>query len=767
MSARPDTQLVDVGGPILERREAGRDVVLLCRGMPVASFRMGDSIGRDVAIATLIRVGEGLKTDTIAKLCGASHGWVCLVRRRLSEGGVDRVIERAVRGPERKLVGAKGERLRDLHAEGGSVRQIAKAMKVSKSLIGREIKRLKLPPRGWRMKQVDLPVAPMSARGADRAEGEPEGEPTGETMGEQTIGKGRSPAWEEPATQLPERVTETPGVVDAAIEAVERIDEVPPAAVELMAGAPLASSPAEHPCRYAGTLLLCAAATALGVFAALDAARVARPVDAVYDAHQIVTALLAAWGANYGSLEAMHERDARALGVILGLERSPSVRTLHRAIAQMRARIDAVALHAALIRGVLSARLPERLLFGVDGHFKAYSGDEPIDKGWDSKRRLASKGIADVFVTDAAGFTWATSPVAVGSSLSQHLGQTASALRQILGEGRPIVLTFDRGGFDFDVLDTLDQAGFHYVGYVPSSVSLPDLAAIAPAKGGVGEVVWSHGRLHHRARLIAERDGTALIPVVTNLPTLVDTATAVHELRAHRGAQENSFKAARAFAHIDRLVDRGGASRAPDDRLVPNPVRAALKQDQHQAAARIAELADETPSTSGRSRKEINDDRLWAEVDRLRIARELRAAPPKVPRLTVEPDAQRAQLQTRNRLLLQPLKLAADNARRWLLGTLGNALAPSDKPYDLDATSRTLLALLRAPGTVQFSDDRVTVTINLPLPPTPHARLAAALADLDSRRLLFADGRRIVRFRMALRATRADIPGCDLLALAA
>jgi transposase len=609
MGTAPDAPLVDVGGPIFERREAGRDVVLLCRGLPVASFRLGDSIGRDVAIATLIRVGEGLKTDTIAKLCGASQGWVCLVRRRLAEGGVDRVIERAPRGPERKLVGAKEDRLRELHAEGGSVRQIAKALKVSKSVVGREIKRLKLPPRGWRMKQVDLPVAPQAAGDADPAEGEPDGEPTGETM----IGEGRLPSSEGPAVQPPERVVETPDVLDVAILDDEGIDETAPAAAELMAGAPLASSPAEHPCRYAGTLLLCAAATALGVFAALDAARVARPIEAVYDAHQIVAALLAAWGANYGSLEAMHERDARALGVILGLERSPSVRTLHRAIAQMRARLDAVALTAALIRGVLSARLPERLWFGVDGHFKAYSGNEPIDKGWDSKRRLASKGIADMFVTDAEGFAWAAYPVAVGSSLSQHLDGIARALRRLLGEGRPIVMTVDRGGFDFDVLDTLDQAGFHYVGYVPSSVSLPDLAAIAPAEDGAGEVVWSHGRLHHRARLIAERDGTALIAMVTNLPTVIDTATVVHELRAHRGAQENSFKAARAFAHIDRLVDRGGAIRAPDDRLVPNPTRAALKRDQHQAVKRLAELAKEMPSTSGRSRKEINDDRLWAE----------------------------------------------------------------------------------------------------------------------------------------------------------
>jgi hypothetical protein len=177
--------------------------------------------------------------------------------------------------------------------------------------------------------------------------------------------------------------------------------------------------------------------------------------------------------------------------------------------------------------------------------------------------------------------------------------------------------------------------------------------------------------------------------------------------------------------------------------------------------ARIVELADERPLSSGRSRKDINDDRFFADVDRLRIERQLRTTPTKVQRMTIEPEAERAELRTRNRLLLQPLKLAADNARRWLLATLGGALAPSDKPYDQGATSRTLLALLRAPGTVRFDDELVTVTIVLPLPPTSHARLATALAELDSHGLLFTDGRRRVRFRLAPRPTRADIPGCD------
>jgi len=733
--------------------------VLFCRGLAVASFRQGDSIGRDIAIATLLRVGGGLRTDTIAELCDASHGGVCEVRRRLAEGGVDRVVERARQGAPRKVVGGNEERLREMHAKGATVRELATALGVSKSLIATEIKRLRLPPRA---RQEALPMtAPGTARASISPASADGGLPADEASDDASTEAPSSAP--DGSVTLPPEIDGGRGtavdVVETVVEALEASDKATLSSVELVAGAPLASGPAEHPCRYAGTLLLCAAAAVLGLFSALDAAHVARPTEAVYDAHQVFAALMAAWGAGYGSLEAMHERDARALGVILGLERSPSVRTLHRAIAQTSARSDVIELNAALIRGVLHARLPERLWFGLDGHFKAYTGKEPIDKGWDSKRRLASKGIADVVTTDAKGFTWALLPVAAGSSLSQHLAATAHMLRSVLGSERPVVVSFDRGGFDFDVMDALDRDGFYYVGYVPASVTLPDLGTIAPTTDGSGEAAWTHGRLHHRARLVVERDGTSLIPMSTNLPTFVDTATVVEQLRVHRGAQENSFKAARSFAHIDRLVDRGNANHDPDDRLIPNPARAVLKKDRHRVAARITDLADETPSSSGRSRKDINDDRLWAAVENAQIESALRTTPAKVQRITIEPEAQRAQLKTRRRLLLQPLKFATDNARRWLLGSLGNALAPSDKSYDLETNARTLLALLRAPGTVCLNDEQVTVTIDLPLPPTPHARLAYALAALDAHALLFTDGRRRVRFRLAPRPTHADIPG--------
>ena len=74
-----------------------------------------------------------------------------------------------------------------------------------------------------------------------------------------------------------------------------------------------------------------------------------------------------------------------------------------------------------------------------------------------------------------------------------------------------------------------------------------------------------------------------------------------------------------------------------------------------------------------------------------------------------------------------------------------------------------LEALIRAPGTVRFGTDEVQVTLELPLPPQPHARLAQGLVDLDKYGLLFVDGRRRLMFRLAPRPTRQALPSAGVL----
>ena len=157
MEAQTEALFADGGEPVVARRVMGEKVLVFGWGMLLASFREGDEVGRDVAIATLLNLGMGLKTDTVAELCDVSHGWVCEIRKRHREGGMAAVTARAKPGPPRLIVGRKQKRLRQMHGAGATSSQIAKALGVSKSVVAKEIKRLGLPRRGWEVAQKPLP----------------------------------------------------------------------------------------------------------------------------------------------------------------------------------------------------------------------------------------------------------------------------------------------------------------------------------------------------------------------------------------------------------------------------------------------------------------------------------------------------------------------------------------------------------------------------------------------------------------------------------
>lgn len=80
--------------------------------------------------------------------------------------------------------------------------------------------------------------------------------------------------------------------------------------------------------------------------------------------------------------------------------------------------------------GLLRVHQPEMPVYGIDGHFKAYGGAEPIDKGYNTKRRIAERGIATVRLMDLHGYCWNDLPVAAGDALKAHVLHAARALAE-------------------------------------------------------------------------------------------------------------------------------------------------------------------------------------------------------------------------------------------------------------------------------------------------------------------------------------------------
>jgi hypothetical protein len=347
--------------------------------MGVMRFETTNLTVRDWTIASLLDVG--LQGRAIAALCHTSPAQVSMVRKLVRQGGHDALVHRRP-GRSRKLTGRRLLRAMKLRQEGKTHDQIGEALGVSSATARRAVYGV---ARGGERQQVlgGVGASPTPAPSSPVVE-----QPSSE---EGSDGESRSPATE--AAEMPPGVGEpessapctesADGVADQLESSGSQGEKKP---TELIPAMPLPAGPAEHPSRYAGTLMICSAVQMLGLNRALTVATVQRPQTAWYDAQQAVMALMSAWGAGFGSLEAMHERDARSLGVVLGLERSPCVRTHHRAIAQMGAVFDPIALGAALLQGLMGAVGQAPRVFGIDGHFKAYSGPEPVDKGWDTKQ---------------------------------------------------------------------------------------------------------------------------------------------------------------------------------------------------------------------------------------------------------------------------------------------------------------------------------------------------------------------------------------------
>jgi len=408
---------------------AGGWTVVEAFGVIIARWPSDDVVLTNTFVAAALHVGW--HGNTIAALAFSSPAAVSRLRTRIAQRGAAAAIVRGPSGRPPSLSPSQIQRARALRNGGASFTAIARTLSASKDAIVRLLKGVAKGETPTSAQHPTLALANATLEPAVAAEpvvevaAEPAvaAEPVVEVAAEPVVEVDAEPALDAVLATTILTASESPGSPDE--EAPRAGEQIPPD------GAP-------HTSCFAGATLINAAASALELGAVLDRASAQRPEKAVYAATTVVHALSAAWATGHPSLESMHERDPFALGVILGLSRAPSVRTLHRAIVQMTAAMDPVQLWAASMTTLLRARPPQVPVFGIDGHFKPYAGDAPIDKGWNTKRRLAEKGLATVRVNDLSGYTFSEMTVPAADSLHGHVLLTARVARGagVRGPGR-------------------------------------------------------------------------------------------------------------------------------------------------------------------------------------------------------------------------------------------------------------------------------------------------------------------------------------------
>jgi len=489
--------------------------------------------------------------------------------------------------------------------------------------------------------------------------------------------------------------------------------------------------------RYGGAMLLYPYLDRVGteaIFDTLSGAPARR-----YDDVAILTATSIGFAVGIDTVEGTkHLRRADA-GALVGVTSIPELSTWRARLGVLADGSDPLGLQRAFAKGMVAFDPADDPVYYVDDHFVAYSGAQPVAKGWNTKRRHAEAGRDDTLVVDARGRAVVFSS-AEPTGLSQTLPGVLAQLRTVIGPDAPILLGFDRGGAYPVTFGACRDAGADWVTYRRA----PLIATTATAKRSwtsrhgrritvtlADETVELNSYGTARQLTLFEHDKPVLQVLTSDMAAT--GAGLLCWLRA-RWWIENVFKYASAHNGIDSLADYR-MDIGPDDRMVKNPARVAARNTVKAAETELAGaeralaqlLTGPKPCEGVDPELPAAHQRIEAATAELEQAKtELRPIPAKIAATDLDPDAKRAHQRLERRGLQMVLRLLAFNAEVWLAEHFNAYLA------DLNEYRAILRNLLHQAATIDYTPEVITVTLDRPDSPRVARSLELLAEELSA-----------------------------------
>ena len=511
----------------------------------------------------------------------------------------------------------------------------------------------------------------------------------------------------------------------------------------------------EHPSRYAGASLLypyLSAIDAGGVLSTLAGGPARR-----YDDLSVLAMAMMAFALGLDTVEGTKHLRRDDAGALVGVDRFCELRALRDRLSALADGSDPLALQRAMATRMLGFDPPLSPVYYIDDHFVAYSGAQPVAKGWNTKRRHAQPGRDDTFVSDDRGraVVFASGEP---SGLSQTMTGVLAQLREVVGADTPVMVGFDRGGSYPVAFKDCRAAGMDWVTYrrgkLEATTVAPKLSWCVRAGRRVmvrvaDEIVDIKG--YGPARQLTLFEGDKPVLQILTSDTDATAAALVCWLRG-RWCIENLFKYAEAHNGIDSIASYA-MELVADDRSVKNPVREQAKAVLATAQADLAQAEQELSKLlcdPGLSAAEKNDavGSLQRRVEQNQRRRDeakaaLNGIPAKVKASDLDPAVVRAMMRFERRGLQMVLRLLAFNAEAW---TAEHFNAYLEDPDEFRAILRHLLHL----GGV-FSYGHTTVTVTLHRPDTPKVARAIELLveELNAMEPHMLGDRRTLRYKVA------------------
>jgi hypothetical protein len=734
MSAQPPLPAAPVAGAVsigeavalVEDVDGGR---VFLRGELVYAWSAGDVALRRLAAVRLVAIKAARVAD-VAAAFGIDAGTLWRWGQQLSATGVAGLVpdKPGPKGPSR-LTDDMAADIRGRRRSGASLRAIAAAVGVSTNTVRRA-----LPAPAPAPEQTILTEEPQSGPEADL------------------------PVLPAPADRYGERVAARWGQLTHADPVFAPAARVP------LAGLLLAI-----PALEATGLLSCATT----VFGCLR--------NGLYGLDTMLLEGVLRALAGQPRAEGSTRIDPVALGRMLGLDRTPEVKTIRRKITALAATGRADELLAAMAATHV-ARLdksnPDLLaVFYVDGHVRAYQGGRKVAKTHLSRLKFPAPATVETWVSDASGDPVLVVMAAPGASLAMELRRLLPDLRRAVGDGRRVLVGFDRGGWSptlfahmdaegFDVLtwrkglaDDVDPHLFGDLTYTDETGRwhnwrVADTTVDLPV-GEEGEVF----PMRQVTLIVADNKtgrkehGQASTRQIHILTTRTDLSPEQVIYRmGSRWRQENYFRYARMHFDLDSH-DAQATTEDDPTRLVPNPAKkkahqqllaARSRYDRALAATDTAMLEAVTPPPgqtlliTNANHDTLTEALRAAEAD-LDTAQEThRAVPARLPLAQVNPGQQVLDVQTK--LISHAIRIAAFNTAT----ALARAIRVHTGYARANHEAHTLVRqALTGSGDIDPRDGVLTVRLD----PLPTGRATAAIAELCQH----------------LTATQTRYPGTDLI----
>jgi prepilin-type processing-associated H-X9-DG protein len=443
--------------------------------------------------------------------------------------------------------------------------------------------------------------------------------------------------------------------------------------------------------------------------------------------------------------------DPPALGRVLGLDRSPEVKTIRRKIRYLAEAGKAGDWIAAMARRHLQARPEQAAVLYVDGHVRAYQGTRKIAKTHVPRLKFPAPATVETWVADAVGDPLLVVMAQPGASLAGELRRLIPNIRATVGDDRRVLVGFDRGGWSPTLFADLHAAGFDTLTWRKGPIADVDETLFTEHSH-----IDEHGRTHtwaladtevtldiadgpRQGEVFAMRQISLFNAAATRQMHILTTRHDLTpgEIRYRMGSrwrQENHYRYARI--HFD--LDSHDTYRATDDdpdRMVPNPGKKPAYRDVEKArrALHLAETVSDATMLAAHSPQPgtsvvltnaiintINADVHTAEKTLDAALTAHQAIPARLPLAQVNPGQQT--LDTETKLIHHAIRIAAFNTAQ----SLARAITTTGYTRADDEAHTLIRTALAGSGDIIPDHD----TLHIRLDPLPAPRHTAAIDEL-------------------------------------